>query len=97
MILLAQIGWIPLLFVAAAVAYLWWTASPGTQESPIQFRPMPLGPPPALATKDPPSPTGEREQLAAMRRRLAADELLTDDLRKAFDTLASALQPAEAK
>ena len=95
MILLAQIGWIPLLFVAAAVAYLWWTASPATLESPIQFRPMPLGPPPT--PKAPPSPVSEREQLASMRRRLAADELLTDDLRKAFDTLAAALQPAEAK
>lgn len=95
MILLAQIGWIPLLFVAAAVAYLWWTASPATLESPIQFRPMPLGPPPP--PKAPPSPVSEREQLASMRRRLAADELLTDDLRKAFDTLAAALQPVEAK
>ena len=95
--LLAQIGWIPLLFVAAAVAYLWWTAPAGQQDSYIQFRPMPLGPPPAIAPKAPPSPTSEREQLAAIRRRLAADELLGDDLRKAFDTLAAALQPAEAK
>ena len=89
---------IPLLFVGAAVAYLWWTApagqpaayTPGRIEFPAAYTP----PPPPKA---PPSPTSEREQLAAMRRRLAADELLTDDLRKAFDTLAAALESAEAK
>jgi hypothetical protein len=90
---------IPVLFVCAAVAYLWWTASPAGQPAAytpgrIEFPAATLPPPPA--PKAPPSPTSEREQLASMRRRLAADELLNDDLRQAFDTIAAAL-PAEAK
>jgi hypothetical protein len=87
---------IPVLFVCAAVAYLWWTAPASQPDSSVQFRPMPLGPPPAIAPKAPPSPISEREQLAAIRRRLAADELLGDDLRKAFDLIADSL-PVEAK
>ena len=88
---------IPVLFVCAAVAYLWWTAPAGQPAAytpgRIEFPAATLPPPPA--PKAPPSPTSEREQLASMRRRLAADELLTDDLRKSFDTLAAALQPGE--
>ena len=101
MILLAQIGLIPLLFVAAAVAYLWWTASPATDLPVIRRGPSADFPPkwlPASTVNLAPKPaTGEREQLAAIRRRLAADELLGYDLRKAFDLIGAALEPAEAK
>lgn len=89
---------IPLLFVGAAVAYLWWTAPAGQPAAytpgRIEFPAATLPPPPP--PKSPPSPTSEREQLAAIRRRLAADELLGDDLRKAFDLISEAL-PVEAK
>jgi hypothetical protein len=95
---------IPLLFVGAAVAYLWWTASPASDLPVIRRGPSADYPPkwlPANTVNLAPKPaTGialEREQLAAIRRRLAADELLGDDLRKAFDLIGAALEPAEAK
>ena len=83
------------LLIVAALAWIFWPRTTAPTPLPIpafvQAPPSPPAPPlpPAIAAAA--AARSDRQSLADLRRRLAAEEKLTDALKAAFDAIAAAL------
>jgi|LauGreDrversion4_2_1035121.scaffolds.fasta_scaffold00528_10 hypothetical protein len=78
-----------ILLAAALLYFLWPRLVPAPSSAALPSLP-------SLPVPQPTAGTSDREALAAIRRRLASAEQLTDPVKSAFDTIAAALsEPAK--